>query len=98
MIEKLKLWLKREFLGVDTSPEQFDIWFRRKLGETLTSSGVYYAICRAGKPGVPMIGTEFRVFSDIKEAQSQREQLQRVNRHDTFDLRVIRVFYSEVKS
>lgn len=97
MMTKLKLWFLREFRGIDTSPKEFDMWFRRKLGEQLKSSGVYYALCYVGGPGVPTIGEDFKVFGELKEAQSEKERLQSGIRGATLEIRVIRVFYSEVK-
>lgn len=94
MINKLKTWFTR-FKPVDTTPEQFEIWFRKKLGERLQGGDSYFAICIKGRPHVPRIGKDFKVYDDVNKAQKEMKRLQEGCEY-VLELRVVRVYYSVV--
>lgn len=96
-MNKLKLWFLRKFRRIDTSPEQFEIWFERMLGRQLQGGEVYYAIAVKDQAEIPKIGNQWRLFQDFDEADNERKRLQSGNPRITLELRIVRNFYSGVK-
>jgi|AGFT01.1.fsa_nt_gi hypothetical protein len=96
-MEKLKLWFLRKFRGIDTSPREFEIWMHHQIGKQLQGGQVFYAIAVRGRPGIPTIGEDWKLYAEFDDAESKRKRLQSGNPNITLELRIVRNFYSEVK-
>lgn len=100
MKDKLnKLWRRFFPAPIDTTPDHFDAWFKRKIGERLQGNDVYFCIGIVGQNNVPRIGKNFKVFSELKDAEKERKDLQYDNPSLKLEIKLVRVFYSvpEVK-
>lgn len=99
MKEKLKVWAEKQFCRwfpkpVDTTPDHFNAWFQRKLGQKLRGGDVYYAVKVKGSNTLPVINKKFQVFSDLENAQRKRKALTRDNPGINLEIVVVRTFYS----
>lgn len=97
MMNRLRFWFLRKFRGVDTSPHQFKVWFEEMLGRRLQGGDVYYALAVKGRPGIPTIGKDWKLYKSYDDAEDKRNRLQSANPGITLELRIVRNFYSEVK-
>lgn len=91
-----KLYLRATF-RLDTTPDKFDQWFRKKLGEKLQGGNVYYAVGEKGRSGVPRIGKKWQVYQNYQDAEKKRKDLQPYMDRHILAVKVIRVFYSELE-
>lgn len=97
MMNKIRFWFLCKFRKIDTSPLQFKMWFEEMLGRQLQGGDVYYAIAVEGRPGIPTVGKDWKLYKEYTEAERKRNLLQRGNPGITLELRIVRNFYSEVK-
>ncbi len=95
-MNKLKLWWWK-LRGIDTSPDHFNAWFENMLGRKLQGGQVFYAIAVKGRPGIPTIGPDWKLYAEYDKAEKKRKRLQEASPQLTLELRIVRNFYSEVK-
>lgn len=96
MMNKLRLWWSK-IRGIDTTPDNFNAWFENMLGRKLHGGQVFYAIAVKGRPGIPTIGEDWKLYANYEKAEKKRKRLQGGNPKVTLELRIVRNFYSEVK-
>ena len=93
-MNKLKQWFHSKIRGIDTSPEEFNIWFQRKLGQRLRGGNVYYGIRHAGGDSLVIINDKFQLYKEFKNAERKLNSLTRDHPGVNLELVVVRAFYS----
>lgn len=100
--EAIKGWFVKQYRKlfpkpIDTSPDQFNEWFAKKIGCKLRGGEVYYAVCIVGKPNVPKQSGKFEVYSDYETAKRMKKELQWQNKDVTLEIRKVRIYHSNVE-
>lgn len=98
----LKDWFVKQYRRVfpepiDTSPDQFNEWFTKKIGCKLTGGEVYYAVCIVGKKAIPKQSGNFAVYDTYESAKIMKKHLQWQNQNVNLEIRKVRVYYSNVE-
>lgn len=94
MINKMKRWFQTKIRGIDTSPEEFNIWFHGKLGQQLRGGNVYYGIRYVGTTGLIVINEKFQLYKELKNAERKLNSLTRDHPGANLEVVIVRAFYS----